>query len=293
MTDFVVHKIVSALATLHLGETACNERAIKHKIKSFVDAGKPIPFLLLAFPGKSINPNSVSGYLPDLGESLALGNLRNLIDEVGHIYEPGMILHILSDGHFFMPAGIIRQPAELDAYIGALKEMKESERIIVHTIHDLYAEGELSEKLANFERQYMPSPEEVHQALSSHRFYAWEYPNKIAFAYHEFCPVLYPELVGKGRQAAAKMMARALIGCQIAVGRLAGEHFKHCVRLSIHCQHDPTAEKYYIDLLPQVEGKGTPWFHVVAEEEGKLRLAKRSEVIRQLVAHDHGIVELA
>ena len=61
----------------------------------------------------------------------------------------------------------------------------------------------------------------------------------------------------------AKLIARSFIEHQMAVNKLIKDNFPDHIRMSIHQQHDPAAKKYYVDLLPNVSGMGTPWFHIV------------------------------
>lgn len=277
MTPLVTQRIIEIFRPYHAEETGCDERAFRAKIDAHVMREETIPFVILAFPGKSINENSVSGHLPDLGEKLAVDNLTKLIRDVGEVYQPGMTLDVVSDGHFFSGTGVMRPIVQLDAYLDALKQTNTEPRLRLHSIHDFYPEGDIADKIAAFERQYMPTAEDIHAAIRGDRFYAWEYPDKIAFIYHEFSQIMCPGLSTRQRQAFAKMTARHFIGCQIATGRLVRDKFADRIRLSIHRQHDPTSQKYFVNLLPQVEGKGTPWFHVIAEDGGRMKLMKRIE----------------
>lgn len=278
MTNIAVSRLIKVFSAYHAGETACDEQYFREGLQSYVDRNLPVPFVFLAFPGKSMNELSVSGHLPDLGEELALKNLRALIDAASRVYKPGVHLHIVSEGHCFLRTGCMRPAEEIDAYVSEMNRMKGSDRITLHTIHDFYPEGSIEDKVEAFNREYMPKVEEIRAAIKDDPYYAAIYPARTAFIYHEFTKVLYPDLSANKRQKAAKIIARNFIGHQIAANRLLQDHFGHCVRLSIHQQHNPAAKKYYIDLLPQVEGQGTPWFHVITQEaDGVLRIMKKSK----------------
>ncbi len=71
------------------------------KIDFFVSRNLQIECCLPAFPCKSSNKNKVRGTLPDQGELLALGNLREFALRVRSIYKPGLKMVIVSDGHVF------------------------------------------------------------------------------------------------------------------------------------------------------------------------------------------------
>lgn len=271
-----VDQIIGIFDACHAGETACDESHFREGIQFYTDRGLPVPFVFLAFPGKSINGHSVSGPLPDLGERLALQTLKGLVEAASRIYPPGIELHILSEGHCFLRTGCMRSPEEMDAYVAALKAMKDCDRISLHTIHDFYPDGDMADKVAAFERDYMPQPDEINAAIANDPLYAAMYPDRAAFVYREFSPVLFPTLPSKRRKIAmSKIIARSFIGHQMAVKRLLQDHFGGHIRLSIHQQHDPASQKYYINLLPGVEGKGTPWYHVVERNGDVLQLVKR------------------
>ncbi len=278
MSTSVADQVIKAFRPLHAGETGCNDAFFKVRLQRFIDRGQAIPFVIPAFPGKSINKNSVAGPLPDLGEELALQNLRGLIDAVGNAYAPGMNLHIVSDGHFFIGAGIVRPPAELDAYVDALRDMKKSDRIILHTIHDFYPKGDMAQKLATFEKEYMPGAVAIREHTLSDPYYARTYSDLMAFVHHEFIPALYPTAAKPQKREFTKMIARQFVGLRMAVAHLIEDRFQDHLRLSIHQQDDPMSEKYYINLLPNVEGKGSPWFHTLTQEgDGRMKMRKRVE----------------
>lgn len=273
--EIVIQKIIAAFSPYHMGETACDDFWFAQKVREYIKQEKPIDFLLLAFPGKSINPNSVSGYFPDLGEYLALGNLRILLQEISKIYSPGATLHIISDGYFFMHTGCIRPEHELDAYFDKINQIKKSDRIKFYRIHDFYNANSLDQKIDIFEKQYLPDMAEVYNAIENDPYYRRIYPDRIAFIYHEFTPVLFADHSNSRRHAMAKLIARSFIGYQMAVNSLIKDYFTDHIRLSIHQQHDPASKKYYIDMLPNVAGKGTPWFYEIKSKNRHMFLEKR------------------
>ena len=71
-------------------------------VAGHIKSGRPIPFVLPAFPFKSQNTKTkVSGALPDKGERLALETLSNFAKEVRAIYPPGANILVISDGYVF------------------------------------------------------------------------------------------------------------------------------------------------------------------------------------------------
>ena len=68
-------------------------------VRSHVDKGVSIPFVLPAFPWKSVNKvEKVIGAVPDIGEEFGLGRLNNLCEDIKDVYEPGAFVIITSDG---------------------------------------------------------------------------------------------------------------------------------------------------------------------------------------------------
>jgi hypothetical protein len=103
--DVMTSRIMSIIEGY--GENESNEKnvswlgAVKFGpiVRKHVEAKEMIPFVLPAFPWKSVNKvEKVLGALPDLGEELALGRLNNLVEDVKEIYEPGAQVLITSDG---------------------------------------------------------------------------------------------------------------------------------------------------------------------------------------------------
>ena len=71
------------------------------RVSFFTSRGLTIEMCLPAFPCKSSNPNKVAGALPDRGEELALRRLYAISRKLKSIYEPGVRICIISDGHVF------------------------------------------------------------------------------------------------------------------------------------------------------------------------------------------------
>lgn len=71
------------------------------RICFFTSRGLAIEMCLPAFPCKSSNLDKVSGVLPDRGEELALRRLYSVSRKIKLIYEPGVRICIVSDGHVF------------------------------------------------------------------------------------------------------------------------------------------------------------------------------------------------
>lgn len=132
--DLVEDEVASQIADLyeaHLKNTGLNDQwnvgreYFVEVILYFTRLRKTVHAVLPAFPCKSSNPQKVSGSLPDKGEKLALQRLVDFTVRVKEIYEPGMKITIVSDGHVFSDC-IGVDDTQVDTYSAALKSMYQS-----------------------------------------------------------------------------------------------------------------------------------------------------------------------
>ncbi|ODV66559.1 hypothetical protein HYPBUDRAFT_141087 [Hyphopichia burtonii NRRL Y-1933] len=73
----------------------------KENVGFFVSKNLPIEAVLPAFPCKSSNKDKVAGWKPDKGEELSLKKIISFAQTIKKVYEPGIIVWIVSDGHVF------------------------------------------------------------------------------------------------------------------------------------------------------------------------------------------------
>jgi pyoverdine/dityrosine biosynthesis protein Dit1 len=71
------------------------------RVEAAIAHGRPLTFVLPAFPGKSPNPAKVLGPLPDHGEQLALEFLDALAARLAALHAPGVRFLLCSDGRVF------------------------------------------------------------------------------------------------------------------------------------------------------------------------------------------------
>ncbi|KZV89799.1 Clavaminate synthase-like protein [Exidia glandulosa HHB12029] len=67
-------------------------------VDAFVREASRIALVLPAFPFKSPSNKKVLGTLPDMAEEIVLRRLEDLCRAIDDVYEPGCLLHIVSDG---------------------------------------------------------------------------------------------------------------------------------------------------------------------------------------------------
>ncbi|CAI7614622.1 unnamed protein product [Penicillium pancosmium] len=95
------------------------------RIRFFTSRGLTIQMCLPAFPCKSSNPDKVAGVLPDRGEELALRRLYSVSRKIKSIYDPGVSICIISDGHVFSDC-IGVDDDKVDEYGLRLRELNEA-----------------------------------------------------------------------------------------------------------------------------------------------------------------------
>lgn len=94
-------------------------------VRFFVARGLQIETVLPAFPCKSSNRKKAKSSLPDKGEELALLTIINFVQAVNSLYPPGLLFHIISDGHVFSDC-INVNDNEVDEYAKGLQELYHS-----------------------------------------------------------------------------------------------------------------------------------------------------------------------
>ncbi|WP_431041675.1 L-tyrosine/L-tryptophan isonitrile synthase family protein [Streptomyces sp. P1-3] len=252
------------------------------QVAAAVAAGRPVTFVLPAFPGKSPNPAKVLGVLPDLAERLALGFLDGLCGRIQAVYAPGARVLICSDGRVFSDA--VGIPDEhITAYQRALQTLIDRlphQGVGLFTLDDVPelagAEHErmravlaerYAEPLATL-RERVRSGEEVALYRAITRF-LFEDGNTPGYT---------------GSRAALQRDARAraytVIQRSRAWGALLAERFPDAVRLSIHPQ-PCGAGKLGIHLVETADNWLTPWHSVALDTGDRFVLVPRGEAERR------------
>ncbi|KAH3679600.1 hypothetical protein WICMUC_000832 [Wickerhamomyces mucosus] len=88
----------------------------------FTKRNAKIEAVLPAFPCKSSNLEKVGGISPDKGEELGLRRLISFTEEIEKIYEPGLKVFIVSDGHVFSDCIGVDDDI-VDSYTANLKQL--------------------------------------------------------------------------------------------------------------------------------------------------------------------------
>lgn len=119
------------------------------KLNHFINQNLPISFTIHGFPFKIPNPLKTNRIHPDLGEVLALYNLKSFIENIKHVYKPGATITIVGEGGFAKFVGVDdNEWVEYRNFINQLlKDLKIENIIKIVDIADL-------EKNPNFEKTF-------------------------------------------------------------------------------------------------------------------------------------------
>ncbi|MFM0593341.1 L-tyrosine/L-tryptophan isonitrile synthase family protein [Paraburkholderia dilworthii] len=263
------------------------------KIRAFVEADKPIEFVLPAFPSKSPNSAKVLGRLPDLAEKLSLSFLNTFCERIQHYHPPGAQLKICSDGRVF--GDLIRvDDRDISVYQKTLQyiiadcradhlTLLNLEQISPHAIHTANF-NEMRERLVD---EYADPIDAIKQKLIGDPAGTQLYRAITRFLFEDG---LTPHYRGSrtALQKDAKTRALGVIQRSWAWGALLADRFPNAIRLSIHPQ-PAASQKIGIHLMPTRDNWLTPWHGVAVERHGQFTLMKRRDAERlggRIVMHD-------
>ncbi|MNK84160.1 Pyoverdine/dityrosine biosynthesis protein [compost metagenome] len=267
----------------------CPDCAAPHlsKVASAIANGKPITFVLPAFPGKSPNPGKVLGTLPDMAERCALEFLQGLCDRIERRYSPGARIILTSDGRVFGDSVGMRDE-DVSAYQEALSEMIAElglSSLSTLNLDDIY-EGsafdqmrsrlmeEHGEPLRLIKAAIKRGNGKTHDCLADdievHRVYC----GMTRFLVED---ATFPgqELSRTAIQKECRIRAYEVVRGSRAWGNAIEELFPTAVRLSIHPQACG-AKKLGIRLI-EPDNWLTPWHGVAVDVGGRFVLFHRSK----------------
>lgn len=273
----LLENIFEVLLKYNKGETESNSDYFKGVLQKFIAESKPIDMIIPAFPGKSINHNSVVTFEPDYGESLAICTLENLCNDISIIYEPGCIISLFHDGHYFFKTGCIRPYEELDKYIKTLKSLTSNPSIKHITIDQLFAGKDYDEMLGKFIQDYCPASNNFKELVLNDELMEKKYLDEYIFVKKEFASELCKDLTSSQCKIKSKELALNIMIIEAGMSKLLEERFPNFFRLSIHTQNNLKSKKFYINLLGNCKNLGTAWFNItVKDSNGNLMFMKKS-----------------
>ncbi|RLV10575.1 pyoverdine biosynthesis protein PvcA [Streptomyces griseocarneus] len=239
--------------------------------------GRPLEFVLPAFPVKSPNPAKVLGHLPDTAEELALRFLDELCERIGKLYAPGAVITICSDGRVFNDLlGVSDE--HVTGYARALDNMiaeAGASRLRTFALDDVHRDAGHEEMRAKLTDGYAPSLDELRTEVRGGGAPLAMYRGITRFMLEDLSG---PHYAGtrSALQRRCRDLAYRVIQRSRAWGNLLDGIFPDAVRLSIHPQPCGT-EKIGILLAETPDAWLTPWHSVAVEVGGRFTLMKRAE----------------
>ncbi|KNB50715.1 L-tyrosine/L-tryptophan isonitrile synthase family protein [Streptomyces caatingaensis] len=257
----------------------CPKCAAHHldAVRQAVESGRPIEFVLPAFPTKSPNPAKVLGPLPDLAEELALRFLDSLGERIAALHEPGAVIRICSDGRVFND--LLGVPDhDVTAYVTGIDRMIKdigARHLRQFTLDDVHP-GSTHEGMRDLlSTGYAPTLDALREEVRAGGAPLAMYRGITRFMLEDLSG---PQWTGtrSALQRKCRDLAYRVIQRSRAWGDLLLELFPAAVRLSIHPQPCSTG-KIGILLADTPDAWLTPWHSVVVDTGDGFTLMKRAE----------------
>ncbi|WP_050463781.1 L-tyrosine/L-tryptophan isonitrile synthase family protein [Herbaspirillum autotrophicum] len=253
------------------------------RIKSFIDAGATIEFVLPAFPAKSPNPDKILGVLPDMAEKISIIFLNQVCQRIRLFYPPGATIRICSDGRVF--GDLVRiSDDNISAYRDTLQCLMDETGIThvsLFNLEDVPAFSACANDHARLRthliERYAQPLEVIRTSLMRSEGGVLLYRAITRFLFEDG---LTPDYRGSrtALQNDTKTRACGVIQRSWAWGDLLADLFPQAIRLSIHPQA-ASSIKMGIHMMPSRDDWLTPWHGVAVNTGDHFVLMKRSEVI--------------
>ncbi|GHH82224.1 pyoverdine biosynthesis protein PvcA [Streptomyces sulfonofaciens] len=256
-------------------------RCVRHHRDAVATAmahGRPIDFLLPAFPTKSPNPAKVLGPLPDLAEELALRFLESLCERIAEVYPPGARIRVCSDGRVFNDLigvgddNVTRYVHELNRMIARIGAVHLSQ----FTLDDVYPGADHARMRAELTAGRGPHTDALRAEVRRGGDLVHMYRGITRFMLEDLS---VPGHTGSrsALQRRSRELAYGVIARSRAWDELLAELFPDAVRLSIHPQPCST-RKIGLLLADTPDVWLTPWHSAAVDTgDGRFTLMKRAE----------------
>jgi pyoverdine/dityrosine biosynthesis protein Dit1 len=247
------------------------------RIEAFIAEGRPIEFVLPAFPGKSPNLNKVLGDMPDVAEFLSLQFLYSLNQRIQELYRPGTRIIICSDGRVF--ADLVRIPdSSITGYQDEIQRMMRQlgeDALSFYGLDDEYPGMDFDEMRRKLVDAYGEPIEALREEILAGGEPLSLYRGITRFLLEDASGVT-TTLSRTALQKECRVRAYGVIQRSKAWGELIAEKYPHSVRLSIHPQ-PCGSPKLGIHLLETSDNWLTPWHGTAVKVGGRFVLMKRRQ----------------
>ena len=247
------------------------------RVEGFIAEGKPIEFVLPAFPGKSPNLTKVLGDMPDMAESLSLSFLHSLCQQVQTIYSPGTRVIICSDGRVF--ADLVRIPdTAITSYQDEFQLMMKqlgADSLSYYGLDDEYPGMSFDEMRRKLVEAYGEPIEALREEVLAGGEPLSLYRGITRFLLEDATGVTNT-LSRTALQKECRARAYGVIQRSKAWGELIAKKYPRSVRLSIHPQ-PCGSPKLGIHLMETADNWLTPWHGSAVKVDGRFVLMKRRQ----------------
>lgn len=248
---------------------------LRDKLSTFISNNKPIDFAMLGFPFKSTNDvHKVLGKTPDLAEQATLDNFDMFNKRVKEVYEPGVKIHMVSDGYVFNDILGVEDKV-VEEYNEISKDMASD---VMHWYDlNMFFEGSLSTKREKLNQQFGITPEKLQHDILFNPDVNYLYNGMSRFMFEELAKNSYPSR--NQHQKAAKALSRQMMFRNEAYSGLVRKEFAHMIRISMHPSVNNGA-KYSFQLIPSKNAKHSAWHcAIVVEPDGSYTTIHKIDAI--------------
>ncbi|HEX6499713.1 MAG TPA: isocyanide synthase family protein [Micromonosporaceae bacterium] len=247
------------------------------KVVRFIEADKPVHFIIPAFPAKSRNRRKTLGRLPDMAEALAIESLQGFCERVSAVYAPGAVVTICSDGHVF--GDVLEIPdTHVDEYGAALRKVirfTAGGSLDVYGLRDAMPRMTWDARRRHLVDEFADSTETLRRKVKTDAAVRRMFNGVHRFMVEDNA-VLMPDLSPTQRRNRSKATAYEVVRRSQAWSRLIAGTFPDAVRLSIHPQAHHS-DKLGFHLLRTQDNWLTPWHGVVLDDGTRHTLVKRAQ----------------
>jgi L-tyrosine isonitrile synthase len=241
-----------------------------------IENDQPLKMLLLGYPCKSINPDSVLGTTPDGGEEEGLKNLGEICEDIKSVYKGGCELLIVNDAHFYTDIKIVPSDEVIDEYENCLHKMTSNPMIHFTNILSDFS-SDYQEARSIVFGKYMLSEEAVRAAVLEKEWLRNILVTYKTFITHEYASQLMPGSTKSEIKKRSKELTYQWIQRYLVLNQLCTELFSGYFRLSI-LAYQPHKKSFGINLIPKTSEYGKSWYNVLVKNaDGSVMLMKKKK----------------
>lgn len=247
---------------------------LRDKITPFVEANKPIPFVMLGYPMKSPNDrDKVIGNMPDMAEEVSLKNFKKFSDLVSEVYTPGLKISIVSDGYVFNDIMNVTDKTVAE-YNEMSKDMCLEAPIDWYQLTDFYGGASMSAMREKVINQWGITAQVLEQRILMDPDVNTLYRGMIKFMTQDLAIMNFASSTQLQKQA--KITAREMMFRNEAYSQLIRSEFSDHIRLSMHPSIN-NGTKFSFQLIPSPKAWTSPWHCALLIKDGEFETIHRKD----------------